>query len=87
MTRRSSSFRAGLERPGATPAPVVDTEIRNAQPVRIIDDDPFRLSQLTDMVGKRLSFRHFRGYDPTSPCRRVPLLRTPAGPGPWGGIT
>ncbi|MCY7355798.1 MAG: AI-2E family transporter [Lysobacter sp.] len=45
-----------LERPGATPEPVVDAEIKNAQPVRIIDDDdPFRLSQLWTVAGPLLS--------------------------------
>jgi len=45
-----------LERPGATPEPVASAEIRNAQPVRIIDDDdPFRLSQLWTVAGPLLS--------------------------------
>ncbi|MEJ7747145.1 MAG: AI-2E family transporter [Luteimonas sp.] len=45
-----------LERPGATPAPVVDAEARQAQTVRIIDDDgPFRLSQLWTVAGPLLS--------------------------------
>lgn len=44
-----------MERPGATPEPVVDEEVRRAQPVRIIDaDGPFRLSQLWTVAGPLL---------------------------------
>ena len=45
-----------LERPGMTPLPPVDAEVRQAQPVRIIDDyGPFRLSQLWTVAGPLLS--------------------------------
>lgn len=44
-----------LQRPGATPAPVEEAEVIRAQPVRIIDEDPFRLSQLWTVAGPLLS--------------------------------